>query len=339
MAQPQQPGQGNEVPNAPAPQLQQPLDAAQATAFMREMHNQLMQQNITIARLEKQQSSNPIRPPKPDTFDGRHCDTFIYSLEKLFDYHGEMNSERRVALAVTFLRGSALRWYKCAERQDTTRQLQQWPSFIQALKDFFEAANTETLVRNKLANLRQLSSVAKYNDLFNGLIIELNDLDPRSKLDMYMRGLKPQVQLHVTLKEPHSLETAQRLALNVDGILVETGFARPSQSNESGKFKSGNRSNNNRHHNNRGRSHHQSSGGQSTPMELGQAEQDSQQFEYEQEDESTVASAQSNYKGTNRLSSDEQKKLMREGKCFSCGEFGHIARECPQRLRQHPKND
>ena len=336
MAQQPQPGQGIEAPNAPAPQAQPPLDAAQAMAFMQEMHNRMMQQSVTIARLE-QQSASKIRPPKPDTFDGRHCDTFIYSLEKLFEYHNETSSERRVALAITFLRGSALRWYKCAERQDTARQLQQWPAFIQALKDFFEAANTETLVRNKLANLRQLTSVAKYNDLFNGLIIELNDLDPRSRLDMYMRGLKPQVQLHVTLKEPQSLETAQRLALNVDGILVETGFARSTQSHDNLRNKNGNR-NSHRHNSNRGRSFHQSSGVQSTPMELGQAEQDSDQVEYEQGDESTVASAQAHYKGTNRLNSDEQRKLMREGRCFSCGEHGHLARDCPSK-RQHQKND
>ena len=306
--------------------------------MLREMHSQMMQQQATIARLEKQQSTNAIRPPKPDTFDGRQCDTFIYSLEKLFEYHGESNSERRVALAVTFLRGSALRWYKCAELQDTSRQLTQWPNFIQALKAFFEASNTETLVRNKLANLKQMTSVAKYNDLFNGLIIEVTDLDPRSKLDMYMRGLKPQVQLHVTLKEPLTLETAQRVALNVDGILVETGFVRNAQPREN-KFKSGNRSNNNRNNNRFNRSSNHSTSSQHVPMELGQAQDESHQDEYEHEDESTVASAQANYKGTNRLSADEQKRLMREGRCFSCGEFGHLSRDCPQRNRSHPKND
>jgi hypothetical protein len=307
--------------------------------MMQQMVQELNRQAETIASLQqKAQTTHAIRPPKPDTFEGRHCDTFIYSLEKLFAYYNENDNERRVALAVTFLRGSALRWYKCTERQDTARELKSWPTFIAALKAFFEAANTETLVRNKLANLRQLSSVAKYNDLFNSLIIEIVDLDARSKLDMYMRGLKQQVQLHVTLKEPSSLDEAQRLALNIDGILVETGYVKNSQPRDAPRFKHNKHSHRDRNNNRYGRSGN-SSGSQNVPMELGQAEHEITEEDYEQDHDATVASAQSNYKGTQRLSAEEQKRMMREGRCFSCGETGHLSRDCTNRQRAHPKND
>ena len=336
MAQQHHPGQGNEVP-APTPQVQH----VDVNAMLHDLHNEVLQQRAHIVRLEqqqeRQQSATSIRPPKPDTFDGRHCDTFIYSLEKLFEYHGETNSARRVALAVTFLRGSALRWYKCAEKQDTIRQLQQWDSFIAAMRSHFEASNIETLVRNKLANLKQLTSVAKYNDLFNGLIIEIADLDPRSKLDMYIRGLKPQVQLHLTLKEPTSLELAQRIALNIDGILVETGFAKGFNQRDNHQHKSGNRTRNHRFSKSNNHSYRSSS--QSVPMELGQAEDGTTTDDFEQDDNTIVASAQSNYKGHNRLSAEDQKRLMREGKCFNCGKQGHLARDCPNRESHHPKND
>ncbi len=289
--------------------------------------------------MKTQQTPSAIRPPKPDTFDGRHSDTFIYSMEKLFEYHGENDSKRRVALAVTYLRGSALRWYKGAERQDNAHALKEWPAFILAIKHFFEAANTETIVRNKLANLRQTASVAKYNDQFNSLVIEIIDLDSNSKLDMYMRGLKPQVQLHVTLKDPSNLETAQRVALNVDGILMQTGTMQGSQQRDTHKFRNNKQHSNNRHGSRFGRSSNGSSGSQSTPMELGQAEDEQQQDEYEQHVDSSVAAAQSNYKGNNRLSPEQQRRLMAEGRCFLCTEHGHLARECPHAHRNHQKKD
>ena len=307
----------------------------QHSTMLNEMQAHMQNQQAVIARLSNQQASGTIRPPKPDTFDGRHCETFIYSLEKLFAYHGENSSERMVSLAVTFLRGSALRWYRCAERQDTKGQLRTWPSFTAALKTFFMAANTETVVRNKLANLRQMTSVAKYNDLFNALIIEVHDMDSKSKRDLYIRGLKSQVQLHVTLKEPLDIETAQRVALDVDGILMETGFARAEP-------RDNNRNKNNSHNKNGNRisrSFNSSSNSQSVPMDLGQMEHEYNQEEHEHDDDSTVASAQSNYKGNRKMNAEEQKRLMREGRCFGCGETGHLLRDCPNRNRQHSKND
>ena len=102
MAQQQHPVQGNEVPAAPqvAPPQVNPIDQAlhQHSVQLNELMAEVQRQHSTIVRMKQQQSSNAIRPPKPDTFDGRHCDTFIYSLEKLFDYHGETDSERRVAV-------------------------------------------------------------------------------------------------------------------------------------------------------------------------------------------------------------------------------------------------
>ena len=64
--------------------LSSQLAAFQLSAFQLLQHLQLLQlQHLaTIARLEQQQQSNAIRPPKPNTFDGKHCDAFIYSLDQ-----------------------------------------------------------------------------------------------------------------------------------------------------------------------------------------------------------------------------------------------------------------
>ena len=64
------------------------------------------------------------------------------------------------------------------------------------LKKHFESSNTEkTTVRKKLNSLRQLGTVSKYNDLFNSLIIEILEMDEKTKIEMYCRGLKSNIQL------------------------------------------------------------------------------------------------------------------------------------------------
>ena len=316
------------------------------------MQQQLEQQGAAIYHAQQQAAqatqaaprggdSNAIKPPKPDTFDGRNVDTFLYSLDKLFsfyNYHSEASSESKVALAVTFFRGSALRWYKYAEHMDVNNELTQWPKFTEALRAHFQASNTETIVRNKLAALRQLASVSRYNDLYNELIIEVLDIDQRSKVDMYVRGLKREVQLHVSLQSPATLEEAQRIAMNVDNIIHETGFTR-AQPRSNTNFK--HKSNNNRHFNNRGSGRsYNNYNSSSTPMELGQVEDGVMQDEYERDDDAAVTLAQANYQGRQRMSAEEQKQLMRDGRCFTCKQPGHLSRDCPNRNRQqHSKND
>ena len=44
-------------------------------------------------------------------------------------------------------------------------------------------------------------------------------MDEKTKIDMYCRGLKSNIQLQGMLKAPNSFEEAQIIALNVDNIL------------------------------------------------------------------------------------------------------------------------
>jgi hypothetical protein len=272
-------------------ELAQTLQGQQERIAQLENHIQTLvdQQSQVVSR------TSSLKPPKPDTFDGKHVDTFIYALEKLFEFH-HVQDEKKVDYAVTYFRGSALRWFKYVEHQYAGQEgFKLWNNFTQVLRKHFEAANTETVVRNKLNAVRQMASVSIYNDLFNSLIIELLDIDEKTKIDMYCRGLKTAIQLHVSLKGPKTLEEAQTTAMNVDNIMNESYGYR-----SNGK-RQGNGSTYNK----------PSSASTSVPMELGNTEE-------------SVA-----YIGTNsRLSPEEMKKLRLEKRCFKCKKTGHIARKC-----------
>ena len=153
-------------------------------------------------------------------------------------------------------------------------------------------------------SLRQLGPVSKYNDLFNSLIIELLDIDEKTKLDIYCRGLKSNIQLQVMLKAPKTLEDAQITALNVDHILNSNnfGFRRNEKSNQN-HYRNSNSPNSTAH--------------QPMPMDLGNI--DNENPTDAQLAEQLHAISQNVRKLLN---------LRAEKKCFKCQKVGHIARNC-----------
>ena len=77
-----------------------------------------------------------------------------------------------------------------------------------ALLKMFKPVNSVKSARDKLHNLRQVSSVLKHNYEFRQLLIEINDMGAADQLDYYVRGLKRQVRLQVELHQPTTLQQA-----------------------------------------------------------------------------------------------------------------------------------
>ena len=136
------------------------------------------------------------------------------------------------------------------------------------------------------------------------LIIEVLEMDEKTKLDMYCRGLKPNIRLQVMLRAPSSLDEAQITALNVDNIL---------NSNSAFEIERTQRSN----------FHHLTNGNYSTPMDLGNIGMNSNGTSQEQSN--VVKKFNNSFK---RLSIDEIMKLRQQNKCFKFQKVGHIARNC-----------
>ena len=65
--------------------------------------------NQITQMIQSQRSNNTIvasslNPPKPEYFEGKNVDTFLFSLEKIFNFHN-IENENKVRLAVTYFRG------------------------------------------------------------------------------------------------------------------------------------------------------------------------------------------------------------------------------------------
>ena len=149
---------------------------------------------------------NRLEPPKPDTFDGRQVETFVFSMENAFNYY-QVEESNRITTAANYFRHAALTWYRYVCTIHDVSQMR-WSEFKQLMLKQFRLSNDEKIIRNKLNSLKQLTSVSKYNEIFNSLIIQLPTVDELTKLDMYTRNLKTNIQIQVALKESSTLEEA-----------------------------------------------------------------------------------------------------------------------------------
>lgn len=112
-----------------------------------------------------------LKPPPPDMFEGKNVDRFVDRIEIQFNYY-KIAESNKIEVAARYFEGASSDWYKylCSNRD--VSQLN-WNQFKELLIKQFKATNVQQVVRNKLRSLKQYASVAKYNELFNGLIVQL----------------------------------------------------------------------------------------------------------------------------------------------------------------------
>ena len=75
-----------------------------------------------------------------------------------------------------------------------------------------------------MENLRQRTSVTDYANQFSGLLLEVPEMHPADAVYRFVKGLKPQIRLHVELQRPTTVNDAIRLAQAADSALY---FTRP----------------------------------------------------------------------------------------------------------------
>src|SRR3954451_8787393 len=140
---------------------------------------------------------------QPDTYDGRKTpvDLWIFQVQQYFNAVNLTDNERAVYYATNLLRGDAATWWRMRYTTlvSTTpiTPLPTWPEFQQQLIAQFKPVNFEKIARDKLARLRQTSSVRAYNSIFMSTVLEINNISEYEKLDRYTRGLKDRVRQEV----------------------------------------------------------------------------------------------------------------------------------------------
>ena len=142
----------------------------------------------------------------PSAFSGKKDDrnsaiVFIFKSEV---YHGSINTpaDRQVSTTGQYLEGSAGTWFQQRTKVRQEKGLSAygtWQEFRQNFLDQYMPTNSEQRARDRLAALKQTTSVRAYVTAFNTECLFVTDLSGAEKRDKFVRGLKPAVREHIQL--------------------------------------------------------------------------------------------------------------------------------------------
>lgn len=166
------------------------------------------------------------KPARPAPFKGKPTGTpariWLEGMEMYLTTCRVPNSEW-VIQAASYLQDDALIWWAhLRATQSHTILLASWDAFKSAVLDIFEPFNRQELARDRLHNLRQVTSVQDYAHRFRQLLLEIDDVSEATKVSDFVRGLKPEVKRHVKLHAPTTLNEAFVTAIRADTVVYAT---------------------------------------------------------------------------------------------------------------------
>jgi hypothetical protein len=308
---------------------QQQQQIENITKFIKTEQEQKNQSQPTLI-----QTATPkhLTPSKPDTFSGHRrtpADVWLFGLEQYFTAASgtSLTDEFKINFTAAQFREAAATWWRRQQQQQqqTNIGIQEptttnsttttsWKIFKENfLKQFLPVA-TKDSARATLHNLKQRNNVSGYCDEFNNTLIRLdnNDMSEADQLFLFKKGLNREMSQMILLLQPKTLSEAMAMAVRLEA-------ENPHRSTNNTQ-----RYGHNHYYNKQ--SHPPTAHTTSTPMELGRIQDNN-------EDESNGDSEQSLNALNRRLTPSEVEEYKKQGKCFACGKFGHLSRNCPSRTK------
>ncbi|EIE82979.1 hypothetical protein RO3G_07684 [Rhizopus delemar RA 99-880] len=159
-------------------------------------------------------TNSHIRIPIPSTYAGdRNAATiniWIQEVERYLQFYN-VPSNQWIPYAVTLMRDRAQKWWN--RLTEKNEQSTTWERFKLDIEYAFKPSYSQQAARDRLANVKQSSSVIEYVDAFQDILLDLPNISDDESLDRFVRGLKNNVRTHVLTKEPRTLEEASKFAI------------------------------------------------------------------------------------------------------------------------------
>ena len=298
---------------------------------------------------------------RPKSFNGSpkiNVDHWIFSLTLHFEAVKNSNSISQAEVTATLLEENALVWWISVRRQldAENRPHPNWTEFQALIRERYSPIEELKTARANMLSLRQQNSVQEYCGRFQRLHnILATEFSEQLCIQLFIKGLRPEIALHVELREPKTIMEAMSSAQRVEETTRSMQYSMRSHSSRSYQpqrpsYPMRSQPSSSYHHS-------------SAPMELGHVNGDSEVEQDQLEEDRTEEGYEESHlnaaydsrgarprrppprrsPGFKRLDDAVFAKRQAEGLCFECGKAGHQGRDCPVRTARlqgsaRPKN-
>lgn len=141
-------------------------------------------------------------------FDGKEAEEWIFSVRRYFIFN-KIPEDQKLLIVSFHLDGTARKWFAWME---ASNMLTDWKNFVEAVVRKFTSIHY-SLPGGKLSKLCQDGTVSEYQAKFQELGTRVLGLPEYFVLEMYISGLKEEIQIEVLRDKPSDIHEAFDLSL------------------------------------------------------------------------------------------------------------------------------
>lgn len=323
-----------------------------------DMMQQVMAMMAQLLAKQQEPSGFALKLPTPERYDGTRStkviENWVASVErylKLSQYKN--NPGVWHTFAASLFSDNAAIWWRKQEEDGVV--IDSWQQFVHKLMDEFKPRNAKQAARDRLAALRQTTTIEAYLNEFRDIWLELPSMTEEEAYDRFWRNLAPRVRKDVMTPDyPKSFdELAQRAiaweAAQATEDAIEKGLPRPESHPQAILPPSSNngvvpmdldvinqrptpqlQGRNNMYHG----GYHNGFTNSPQGIQLGNSSYNNQHhgqqgLYYHGDFQSQGPPQQLYYTGNQQHRFSRQPRFNQGPTCFQCGGRGHVARVCP----------